>query len=252
MRTDILRVLSGDCSRVKLCCTMSQKVRCQVPGRERSLVTGGPKPCRSASAGLAASVAEPKAPRKTSAVVKTHCTHSASYRDLRPAIPVHRLRQTHSIALIASTDPTASARRASLLLSSHRPERHLRPSFTSGRNIGRRAAIAPVQKRRDNAGITNPRVWTAPSWQGLSSRRRSWSVRSCVRPLVRRGSHDRILRFNSGRGLKESATSPPPWVHTESTSAPQLATRCAALHCALGETFARTAAYCDPSARASG
>ena len=29
----------------------------------------------------------------------------------------------------------------------------------------------------------HPHVWTAPSWQGLSSRVQHWSVRPCVRPV---------------------------------------------------------------------
>jgi hypothetical protein len=44
-------------------------------------------------------------------------------------------------------------------------------------------------------------VWTAPSWQGLSSRRRTWSVQPCVRPLsaVRMTAGHNALR-GSGPG----------------------------------------------------
>ena len=49
------------------------------------------------------------------------------------------------------------------------------------------------------------------------------------------GSHDRVLRFNSGRGLKYLAHLPPPVGPHWSTSAPQLAARCAALHRARGD-----------------
>jgi hypothetical protein len=46
-------------------------------------------------------------------------------------------------------------------------------------------------------------VWTAPSWQGLSSRRRTWSVQPCVRPLsaVRMTAGHNALR-GSGPGHK--------------------------------------------------
>src|SRR5258706_11097790 len=32
-------------------------------------------------------------------------------------------------------------------------------------------------------GLLFPHVWTAPSWQELSSRLQHWSVRPCVRPF---------------------------------------------------------------------
>ena len=41
-------------------------------------------------------------------------------------------------------------------------------------------------RRREAAGAAMSakcHVWTAPSWQGLSSRKQHWSVQPCVRPL---------------------------------------------------------------------
>jgi hypothetical protein len=46
-------------------------------------------------------------------------------------------------------------------------------------------------------------VWTAPSWQGLSSRLQHWSVRPCVRPVdaVQMTARHNALR-GSGPGQK--------------------------------------------------
>ena len=61
-----------------------------------------------------------------------------------------------------------------------------------------------------------PHVWTAPSWQGLSSR---MQIGRCSHVFgLLRGSHDRVPRFNSGRGLQYLAPTPPP---AKSTFSPQ-------------------------------
>src|SRR5580658_9030401 len=48
-------------------------------------------------------------------------------------------------------------------------------------------------------------VWTAPSWQGLSSRVQHWSVRPCVRPVdaVHMTAGHNALR-GSGPGQKDA------------------------------------------------
>ena len=47
------------------------------------------------------------------------------------------------------------------------------------------ATLAPRKpsKVTISEGRYTPHVWTAPSWQELSSRMQHWSVRPCVRPL---------------------------------------------------------------------
>ena len=56
-----------------------------------------------------------------------------------------------------------------------------------------------------------PHVWTAPSWQGLSSRMQHWSVRPCVRPdcavhmtaghnALRGSGPDQLLAFDNAWG----------------------------------------------------
>src|SRR6266571_7601606 len=59
-------------------------------------------------------------------------------------------------------------------------------------------------KWRDSRGRSELcHVWTAPSWQGESSRRRGWSVQPCVRPVsaVRMTAGHNALR-GSGPGQK--------------------------------------------------
>src|SRR5271154_480144 len=41
----------------------------------------------------------------------------------------------------------------------------------------------PPNTPPDESRSLYPPVWTAPSWQGLSSPMQHWSVRPCVRPL---------------------------------------------------------------------
>jgi hypothetical protein len=43
-------------------------------------------------------------------------------------------------------------------------------------------------------------VWTAPSWQELSSRLQSWSVQPCVRPLSAEPEAVDIGGFSTGAG----------------------------------------------------
>ena len=46
------------------------------------------------------------------------------------------------------------------------------------------SALPSKQTSADRTGMSvKGHVWTAPSWQGLSSRTQHWSVQPCVRPL---------------------------------------------------------------------
>ena len=58
--------------------------------------------------------------------------------------------------------------------------------FLEGSGFGCEAA--PMSTHKRNTGIhfgisALGHVWTAPSWQGLSSRTQHWSVQPCVRPV---------------------------------------------------------------------
>src|SRR6266508_651085 len=59
------------------------------------------------------------------------------------------------------------------------PNRHITPDVR--RDLVYAASATGSRYRSPLAIIAH--VWTAPSWQGLSSRTQNWSVRPCVRPF---------------------------------------------------------------------
>src|SRR2546422_183313 len=80
----------------------------------------------------------------------------------------------------------------------------LRPSD----RVGGTAALPQLRKKPQAAGTAAKcHVWTAPSWQGESSRRRGWSVQPCVRPVsaVRMTAGHNALR---GSGPRHVWTAP--------------------------------------------
>ena len=104
------------------------------------------------------------------------------------AVPSPRLRTAPTIAHRddCSRDLRPAKRGSGVSLHSSNPE-PLMSALGHKRTLGRLYTMSALPPKGTSVQCSQMsalcHVWTAPSWQGLSSRLQLWSVQPCVRPL---------------------------------------------------------------------